>query len=133
EQLIKERTTQFSFSQNDPDRGDMPVTEDSVRLIKESLDRVFDGKGKPDLQTTGGTCPDGSGTPPTSYCPKENVVTADLAALAQIGSAIDRRLEMSGEGSTGNGDFAAYAWVASRSTRAVQKAEGKSIDDMDAA
>src|SRR5690606_11618026 len=133
EQLIKERTTQFSFSQNDPDRGDMPVTEDSVRLIKESLDRVFDGKGKPDLQTTGGTCPDGSGTPPTSYCPKENVVTADLAALAQIGSPIDRQLEMSGEGSTGKGDFAAYASVASRYTLAVQKAEGKSIDDMDAA
>jgi predicted metalloprotease len=133
EQLIRERTTQFRFSQSDRDRGDMPVTEDSVRLVKESLDRVFGGQGAPELRTTGGTCPDGSGTPPASYCPDENVVTVDLAALAQIGTPIDRGREMAGEASAGKGDFAAYASLASRYTLAVQKAEGKPIDDMEAA
>jgi len=40
---------------------------------------------------------------------------------------------MAGEASAGKGDFAAYASLASRYTLAVQKAEGKPIDDMEAA
>lgn len=127
EQIIQERTTQFVPNEEDPNQGDAPIDQDTLNLIKESLDAVFQGKGKPNVVTTGGSCPNGTGTPPASYCPDDNTVTIDLATLAQVGTPLEHELE-TGQPSKGKGDFGAFASFISRYTLAVQKADGKAID-----
>lgn len=129
EQVLKERTSQFKPPVADPNQGDVPVDQEHLDLTKRMLDHVFAGKAAPNVVASGGSCPDGSGTPPTSYCPQDNTVTVDLPVLAQLGTPIDHGREISGEISEGKGDFAAFASIASRYTLAVQKAGGLSIDD----
>lgn len=128
-EMLEERTTQFPFSEEDKTQGEAEFSEENLTLVKNLLDAVFAGKGAPQVTSGGGSCPNGGGTPPASYCPEENTVTVDLDALAQIGAPINREGEIAGTPSEGKGDFASWASVASRYTLAVQKANGEPIDD----
>lgn len=133
EELIKARTSQIPFKEDNRNQEvDVAIDEQHLNLVKQNLDAVFPGKGQPSVVTGSGSCADGGGTPPASYCPENNTITVDLPTLAQIGSPLEHELE-TGQASKGKGDFAAWGSIASRYALAVQKANGEPIDDAMAA
>ncbi len=132
-QTVRERTTQQKFSEQDlqSGKGDARVDERTLGFVKESLDATFRATGAqpPEIVAGSGSCPDGDGTPPASYCQDTNTVTVDIQALGTLGEPIDMQAEREGQESSGKGDFAAFASVASRYALAVQKATGGALDD----
>lgn len=128
-ELIKQRTTQQKFSEHDSGKGELPITEENLGLLKESLDAAFSGDGGPEITASGGGCDGGAGTPPASYCADSNAVSVDIGALSQIGRPIDIQAERQGQDAQGKGDFAAWASVASRYALGVQRAGDLAIDD----
>jgi hypothetical protein len=69
-------------------------------------------------------------TPPASYCAQDNTIAVDQAALNQLAALPPG--DVLGVSSTGLGDFAAFAEVASRYALAVQKSLGIPLDDKNA-
>lgn len=127
---VKARLTERPFDAKDSGKGDAKFTEQTVGLLKKSLDEAFKGAGvaAPEI-TDGGSC---STTPPASYCPGDNTVSIDLAKLAQLAQPIDREAEMKGRDPGGMGDFAAFSEVAARYALGIQKGVGASIDNANA-
>lgn len=125
--MLKERTTQQTFDEKDTNKGEATVDEQNAEFVEESLDYTFEGKNGPDIKFSGASCrPEGA---PASYCEDSNQVAVDAAALSQIARPIDMKGERTGRGNTGGqGDFAAWASVASRYVLGVQKNDGVPID-----
>lgn len=122
---VKQRTTQFRFWK-DAQETDLPINRESVRAVERSLHEVFRDTGAEPPEVTVGQASCGSRKPtsPASYCPETNTVSLDVRALREIARppSTDKR-------TSGYGDFAAYAQVASRYVLAVQKSAGLSLDD----
>lgn len=132
---VASRITEQRFDQQDPHRGDAPINEHMIGLLKLSLDEAFSGTGvePPAIVNAGGVCPDGPQTRPASYCPDTNIVSIDQAALAELGQPIDRNAERAGtESSGGLGDFAAFAEIVSRYTQGIQYGVGLPVDNENA-
>ncbi|KAA9155760.1 aminopeptidase [Amycolatopsis acidicola] len=131
---IKPRLTERPFDKGDKTEGDTKITDDSVAVLKESLDSAFQGANVPGPEITdgGGSCPSGAATPPASYCASDNSVSIDLSSLAALGKPVDTEAEWNGEDSGGHGDFAAFSEIASRYTLGIQKGVGASIDNANA-
>ncbi|MDV6013540.1 neutral zinc metallopeptidase [Haloechinothrix sp. LS1_15] len=132
EHTVDERSTQFAFSEQDTRRGDVPITAETIELATESLDAAFadTAAARPRVVISeDGSCPDGSGTPPASYCPDTNTVSIELSGLAALGEPIDQRAAWSGEPIAGFGDFAAFAVLASRYAMGLQRANGQSLHE----
>lgn len=125
---IHQRSTQMDFNANDKNKGDLQINNDTVGIIKKSLDSAYQGKNGPAVVENGGACSDGADTSPASYCEDGNQVTVDDAKLAQIGAPIDRQSEFSGKPRSGEGDFSAFATIASRYVLGVQKNDRLPID-----
>lgn len=123
--LIEERTTQQEFSEQDTNQGHLPVTSENVALIKESLDAAFGGSGSADIVTDG---PCDHGGRAAAYCPGERAVVLNVAELTRIAQPLDIEAERQGNGSSGQGDFAAWASIASRYTLSVQEADGLPLE-----
>ncbi len=132
---VDARITEQPFDPNDTNQGDLRITADSVALLQRSLDESFAGASgdPPRIVEGGGSCPDGSGTPPASYCDDDNTVSIDLAALARIGQPIDREAEYTGgEAEGGLGDFAAFAEIVSRYVQGIQVDVGAEVNNANA-
>ncbi|MPY96692.1 MAG: aminopeptidase [Actinophytocola sp.] len=125
--LIEVRTTQQEFSEQDTNQGDLPVTPENVALIKESLDAAFSGTGGTSGADIVADGPCDHGGRAAVYCPGERTVVLNVAELTRIAQPLDIEAERQG-GSTGQGDFAAWASIASRYTLSVQEADGLPLD-----
>ncbi|MBK1786060.1 neutral zinc metallopeptidase [Prauserella cavernicola] len=135
QQNVDERITEEAFHSDDIGSGDIAIDENSIDLLQRSLDQAFSGAGvdAPQIVDEGGTCGDGSGTPPATYCEDNNTVSIDLEELAVIGQPVDREAEFQGTESAGGlGDFAAFSEIASRYTQGIQKGVGASLDNSNA-
>lgn len=131
---IDQRITEEAFDPKDIGEGDAQINARTLGVLQTSLDRAFAATGAqgPRLVVGTGRCPGGADTAPVSYCERDNTVNMDTNALIELGQSVDRRAETRGEHSTGLGDFAAFAEIASRYTQGVQKSVGASLDDANA-
>src|SRR5699024_5722272 len=95
EEKIQERITEAPYHRNDDSEGYAQVTDETVELLRESLDAAFDevDAPAPRVVSDDGACPDGPETKPASYCPDSNEVHIDMQQLAVIGSPVDRTSE----------------------------------------
>lgn len=130
---IQKRSTQVPFQENagpgQKDTGDVQINSNSIKLMNKSLATTFRGQNGPTIVENGGSCTGGgANTPPASYCQNANQVTIDDAQLAQIGAPIDRDSEFSGHPTAGEGDFSAFATIASRYAIGLQKNAKEPID-----
>jgi predicted metalloprotease len=109
--------------------GDMPVTEQSVGMIVDSLNSVFGLPEQPTVVYAGADtgCPDVTATEPVSYCPATRTIGVSMPELIDRGTPYD--VGAAGEGVDElavdiRGDFSAFGLVASRYALAVQQEEG---------
>lgn len=132
---VDARVTEKPFHPGDEGEGDTRIDATAVGYLQESLDQAFSRAGVPAPQIVdkGGSCPNGPNTPPASYCPDTNTVNIDLAALAELGQPVNRKAEFNGVETTGIGDFAAFAEIASRYAQGIQKGVGAELEGVDAA
>ncbi|MFC7450950.1 metallopeptidase [Rhodococcus daqingensis] len=111
------------------DTGEMPVTEESVRLTLDSLQAVFALPEKPKVDFSGADtgCSDAESTEPVSYCPATNTIGVSLPELIERGTPHPE----SGDELAADvrGDFGAYVLVASRFTLAAQANDDKSLTE----
>ncbi|GAB3476133.1 neutral zinc metallopeptidase [Amycolatopsis cihanbeyliensis] len=128
---IDARITEQPFHPGDREKGDSSLDRELIGHLQESLDKAFKGAGVqgPTIVDEGGSCPNGPSTPPASYCPDSNTVNIDLATLRELAQPVDRRAEFKGKETTGMGDFAALAEIASRYTQGIQKGVGASLEN----
>jgi predicted metalloprotease len=125
---IQRRATETAFTPQDRNAGNLAVNEQTLGLLRRSLQFAFKqtGAAPPVLRAGRANCADARPTDPASYCPATNTITLDLNALARIGTPSRR-----GQGG-GIGDFAAFGEVASRYALSVEKAVGLPLDDANA-
>ncbi|MEU6644265.1 neutral zinc metallopeptidase [Saccharomonospora sp. NPDC046836] len=132
---VDARITEQPFDSRDQGEGDVPINEETVGLLQQSLDEAFAGANveSPQIVSNGGSCDSGVSTPPASYCTDDNTVNIDMDTLAEIGQPVDRQAEFEGTESAGGlGDFAAFAEIASRYVQGIQKGVGASLDNANA-
>jgi predicted metalloprotease len=131
---VQARITEQPFHPEDEGEGDTRLGAKAVGYLQESLDQAFSGAGvqAPQIVDEDPSCPNGPSTPPASYCPDTNTVNIDLAALAELGQPVDREAEFNGAETTGIGDFAAFAEIASRYAQGIQKGVGAGLDGVNA-
>ncbi|WP_242613380.1 neutral zinc metallopeptidase [Herbihabitans rhizosphaerae] len=134
---IAARVTEKKFTEEDlnkpkDQRGNEPIDDKTLRLLKISLDEAFKPNGvkSPEVKD-GAQCQGAKTTAPAAYCEAENVVAIDRAKLSEMAKPLKRGAPP-GESGNGFGDFAAFAEVASRYTLAVQKGVGKALTGTDA-
>jgi predicted metalloprotease len=127
---IDSRVSEKDFVQGDTDRGNIAVDDKNLGYIKVSLDEAFKQSGVdlPKIKDNGSKCATGKSTTPAAYCPDDNTVVVDKAALVKLGTPPKRGQEPGADG-VGIGDFAAFAEIASRYTLAIQKSVGLKLDD----
>jgi len=131
---IKPRLTERPFDSGDKNQGDVDIDAETLGYLQDSLDEAFQGAGVagPKIVAAGGTCPNGPATAPASYCPSDNTVSVDVAALAELGKPVDQDGEFTGQSRGGHGDFASFSEVASRYALGIQKGVGASTDNSNA-
>jgi hypothetical protein len=131
---VKARLTERPFDKGDKGKGDAKFNQETVDLLKKSLDEAFKGAGvaAPEITDGGGSCSGGQSTPPASYCADNNTVNIDLSKLSQLAQPVDREAEFKGQDPGGMGDFAAFSEVASRYALGIQKGVGASLDNPNA-
>lgn len=104
----------------DPDtKGNLPVTQRSVEINVDSLDKFFALPDKPQVEFGGANpdCPKGKPTPPVTYCADTNTIGVDLPGLSERG-----RPPASPRDATVKGDYNAYVLLASKYALAAVKA-----------
>jgi predicted metalloprotease len=108
------------YSSPDTEAGEMPITDNSLALLMETLTQIFKPDKEPRM-TVGGTiaCPDARPSPPASYCPATNTINVDLAGLQRIGAYADNQSR-----ELLQGDDTAFSVVTSRYMLAVQHQQG---------
>ncbi|MEV4315731.1 neutral zinc metallopeptidase [Actinocrispum sp. NPDC049592] len=127
---IDGRIAEEKFVEKDTQRGNIDINDTTIGKIKSSLDEAFKTSNinPPSFKDNGSKCASGKSTTPVAYCPDDNTVVFDKAALVKLGTP-PRRGEEPGLDGVGIGDFAAFAELASRYTLAVQKTVGMNLDD----
>ncbi|MFC4603325.1 neutral zinc metallopeptidase [Rhodococcus kronopolitis] len=108
---------------------EMPVTEESIGLIVDSLQAVFALPRRPEVDFSGADtgCPDAGATEPVSYCPANRTIGVSLPEL--VARSTPRAGDPDDIVADVRGDFGAYVLVASRFTLAVQQLAGDSLTD----
>lgn len=142
---VQQRVTELGFTPASETNDNLPVDETSIGLLAQSLNAAFKQTAPtpPAIIAGTGTCQDGTGTPPASFCPVDNTIDIDETALNAIAAlpagtglapadAEPTTTPAAGPTGSGLGDFAAFAEVASRYALAVQKSLGIPLDDTNA-
>lgn len=115
--------TMQNYSSDDSPAGEMPITDDSLRLLMETLTAIFHPDKAPTLSVSGKPeCSDARPSPPASYCPSTNTLNVDLAGLREIGTYTDRESHQLLQG-----DDTAFSVVTSRYMLAVQRQQGVAL------
>jgi predicted metalloprotease len=111
------------YPSSDAERGEMPITDDSLGLLFETLNQIFHPDKAPTLTVGGNTaCADARPSPPASYCPATNTINVDLPELQKIGAYTDKARRQLLQG-----DDTAFSAVTSRYMLAVQRQHGVSL------
>jgi predicted metalloprotease len=126
---VRKRVTELGFTAESAAGNNVPVTDATLELLAQSLNAAFTTFKQPPPFVPG-SCASGVSTPPASYCAQDNTIAVDQAALNQLAALPPG--DVLGVSSTGLGDFAAFAEVASRYALAVQKSLGIPLDDKNA-
>lgn len=142
---VHQRVTELGFTQASEVNDNLPVDDTSVSLLGQSLNAAFKQTAPtpPAIVPGTGSCQDGTGTPPASFCPADNTVDIDETALNAIAAlptdtglapadAQPTTTPAAGPTGSGLGDFAAFAEIASRYALAVQQSLGMPLDDQNA-
>jgi predicted metalloprotease len=112
-----------NYLSSDADPGEMPVTDDSLALLMETLTQIFHPDTAPTLNTGGNTaCADARPSPPASYCPATNTINIDLPDLQKMGTHTDEHSRQLLQG-----DDTSFSVVTSRYMLAVQRQQGLSL------
>jgi predicted metalloprotease len=132
EREIQQRITELGFTAASKAGNNVPVDTQTVTLLQQSLDAAFkqNSAHPPQIVNGGGACTGGTSTPPASFCPTENTISINetqLNKIAQLPADDEPTVT-----STGLGDFAAFAEIASRYALSVQKSLGISLTDKNA-
>lgn len=130
---VRQRVTELGFTAESQANNNVAVDDNTLTLLEQGLTTSFKAnKSQPPKIVDGtGTCADGSGTAPASYCPGDNTIQVDLAALNEL-AALPPNDVLGISGTKGLGDFAAFAEVASRYALSVQRSLGIPLDDKNA-
>lgn len=124
---IKQRRGDLPVLLPDDETGELPVTEASVRSIVDAMNIAFAPANPPELTFESSECADARGGAPASYCPETNTITADVAALQDLG-------KQSEDSGVVTGDNTAYSVVVSRFMQAIQEEHGGvALNDAEAA
>jgi hypothetical protein len=101
----------------------MPITDDSLALLMETLTQIFHPDKAPTL-TVGSNiaCPDARPSPPASYCPATNTINVDLPGLREMGAYTDKESRQLLQG-----DDTTFSVVTSRYMLAVQHEQGVAL------
>jgi predicted metalloprotease len=127
---IEQRRGDLPVQLQQNETGEVPVSEDSVRVIVDAMNIAFTPARPPQLtfDATGSSCTDARPSPPASYCPATNTIAVDLPALQTMGTpSKDQKL------ATLSGDNTAYSVLVSRYLQAVQIEHGGLVLDNAAA
>jgi predicted metalloprotease len=113
-----------NYPSSDSEPGEMPITDDSLGLLMETLTQIFHPDKAPTL-TVGGNigCADARPSPPASYCPATNTVNVDLPGLQRMGAYTDKESRQLLQG-----DDTAFSVVTSRYMLAVQHQQGVALN-----
>jgi predicted metalloprotease len=112
--------------------GEWPVSQESVRAVIDAMHILFPSADPPTLSldaAAADACPDARPSPPASFCPATNTITADLDGLSAMGAqqSSDDML------SALSGDNSAYSVLMSRYLMAVQHQQpGLILDNAEA-
>jgi predicted metalloprotease len=130
---VRQRITELGFTSESRTNDNVAVDDSTLNLLEQGLTAAFKAnRGTPPKIVDGnGSCADGTGTAPASYCPQDNTIAVDLAALNEL-ATLPPNDTLGISGAKGLGDFAAFAEVASRYAMAVQHALGIPLDDKNA-
>jgi hypothetical protein len=111
------------YPSSDSAPGEMPITEDSLATLMETLTQIFHPDKAPTL-TAGGNipCADARPSPPASYCPATNTINVDLPGLQKMGTYTDKESRQLLQG-----DDTAFSVVTSRYMLAIQHGQGISL------
>ena len=113
--------------------GEVPITQDSVKLNIDTLTKVFSPAEPPKISFDQPSCPDAKPTPPASYCPSTNTIAVDMNRLILMGTSLNRGTPLGTQPPVVFGDATAYSVLMSRYMLAVQKERGGlSLDNTDA-
>ena len=126
---VRQRVTELGFTAESAAGNNVPVSDATLELLAQSLNAAFTAFRQPP-PFVHGPCASGASTPPASYCRSDNTIAVDESALNQLAALPPG--DVLGVSSTGLGDFAAFAEVASRYALAVQKSLGIPLDDKNA-
>lgn len=128
---IEQRRGELPVQLQHDETGEVPVSEDSVRLIVDAMNVLFTPARPPQLTfdaAAASSCNDARPSPPASYCPATNTIAVDLPALQTMGTpSKDEKL------ATLSGDNTAYSVLVSRYLQAVQIEHGGLVLDNAAA
>ncbi|MDT5201377.1 MAG: hypothetical protein QOH34_2899 [Mycobacterium sp.] len=112
-----------NYLSSDADPGEMPITDDSLALLMETLTPIFHPNTAPTLNTGGNTaCADARPSPPASYCPATNTINVDLPDLQKMGTHTDEHSRQLLQG-----DDTSFSVATSRYMLAVQRQQGLSL------
>ncbi|HEX3650841.1 MAG TPA: aminopeptidase [Pseudonocardiaceae bacterium] len=140
---VAQRITELGFTRAAEATGNEPVDDATLTLLGQSLNAVFRQiTPVPVIVPNTGSCADGTGTGPASYCPQDNTIAVDEVALNKLAALpagddpgpadAEPTATTSGPTGPGLGDFAAFAEIASRYALAVQRSMGIPLDDKNA-
>ena len=128
---IKNRRGDLPVELPSDQTGELPVTEASTKSLVDALNLVFSPKEPPKLTfdtSSASTCPDARPSPPASYCPASNTITADLPGLQAIGDPSEGF-----DGPPLQGDNTAYSALTSRYMMALEhQHRGLALDTAEA-
>ncbi|RWA22446.1 peptidase [Mycolicibacterium brumae] len=99
--------------------GDVEIDEQVLTDLMEVLGVVFSPSDPPKLSTDSSDCPDAEDTPPASYCPSDNTIYVDMAALQELGTPANEANFVLLQG-----DNSALSVVTSRYALALQHERG---------
>lgn len=109
--------------------GEVPINEEVLAALMARLTEIFDPVDPPELSIDAADCPDSRGKEaPARYCAATNTISADLAALQELG----RRSDESDERLL-QGDNTALSIVVSRYVLALQHQQKLPLDTAAAA
>jgi predicted metalloprotease len=108
----------------DVSSGDMDITEASLKLLMDVLDKIYQPKDAPKLSFDKEDCSDAKASPPASYCPATNTISVDLKEMKDLGKPAD---EMQNKVLI-QGDNTALSVLTSRYALAMQHEKGESLD-----
>ncbi|OBC00975.1 peptidase [Mycobacterium sp. 852013-50091_SCH5140682] len=111
-------------SYGDTEPVDTSLDTSTLQTLMDVLGDIYSPSKPPTLSTDAKDCPDAKLSPPASYCPANNTIIVDTAALKALGQA---KIEEE-QKQLVQGDNTAISVLTSRYALAVQHEKGLSLD-----